>query len=78
MTIPYKSSEICLHYASNGLARWPTSIVSTASLLATPIDSIHPLQAMCIRHIRTCTPTTAAALISDVDADTMCEGVGAL
>ena len=77
MTNPYKSSNICLYYASNGLAR-PTSIVNTASLLATPIDSIHPLQAMCIRHIRTCTPTTAAALISDVDADTMCEGVGAL
>ena len=76
MTNPYKSSKICLHYASNGLAR-PTSIANTASLLATPIDSTHPLQAMCIRQLHTCMHTTAAALISmqtDVDADAMCDG----
>ena len=63
MTNPYKSSKICLHYASNGLAR-PTSIANTASLLATPIDLTHPLQAMCIRQLHTCMHTTAAALIS--------------
>ena len=51
-TNPYKSSKICLNYASNGLAR-PTSITNTASLMATPIDSTHPLQAMCIRQLHT-------------------------
>ena len=48
------------------------------SLLAIPIDSTHPLQAMCIRQLHTCMHTTAAALISmrtDVDADVMCDRV---
>ena len=47
------------------------------ALLATPIDSTHPLQAMCIRQLQTCMHTTIAALISmqtDVDADAMCDG----
>ena len=46
-----------------------------------PIDSTHPLQAMCIRQLHTCMHTTAAALISmqiNVDADAMCDGVCAL
>ena len=60
MTNPYKSSKICLHY---GLAR-PTSIANTTSLLATPIDLTHPLQAMCIRQLHTCMHTTAVVLIS--------------
>ena len=63
MTNPYKSSKICLNYAWNGLAR-PTSIANTVSLLATSIDSTHPLQAMCIRQLHTFMHTTAAALIS--------------
>ena len=72
MTNPYKSSKICLHYASNGLAR-PTSIVgdtyrldpSTAGHVYTSATNI-------------CMHTTIAALISmqtDVDADAMCDGV---
>ena len=53
----------------------------TLRLLVTPIDSTHPLQAMCIHVRQLHTPTTAAVLIFmqiDVDADAMFDGVCAL